>query len=348
MIGKLATVGVLGPVLVVVVVIGAAGAPPATTTLAAGAGLGSACPVGEVPKLTAAGLTPAQEAVATAIISTGQAMGVPPQGWVVQLATARQESGLLNLANPAVPESLTLPHDGTGQNLDSVGIDQQRPSWGTVVQRMTPATAARLFFERLVTVPGWQAMPVTDAAQAVQHSGLPGAYAQWETLARSIVAAAGGPAAASCTTAPVVPALPGTATAVAAAAIRHAETALGTMYAFGGSCADPHSPDTSKHCDCSSLVMTAYAAAGISIPRTSEQQWLALPPVQGMTAANVALAAAPGDLLYYNPGEQLAGLPGHVVLALGNGRMLEAPHAGAVVHIGPIYTTGFMGARRPR
>lgn len=346
MIGKLATVGVLGPVLVVVVVIGAAGAPPATTTLAAGAGLGSACPVGEVPKLTAAGLTPAQEAVATAIISTGQAMGVPPQGWVVQLATARQESGLLNLANPAVPESLALPHDGTGQNLDSVGIDQQRPSWGTVVQRMTPATAARLFYERLVKVPGWQAMPVTVAAQAVQHSALPGAYEQWETLARQIVAAAGGPAAAVCTGVPAAPALPGTASAAAAAAIRHAETALGTLYQFGGTCQNPQSSDPAERCDCSSLVQTALKAAGVSVPRTSEEQWLAVRHVPGMTAANVALAALPGDLIFYNPGEAIAGLPGHVVLSLGNGRMIEAAHSGIPVRIGLIYSTGFMGVGR--
>ena len=82
----------------------------------------------------------------------------------VALAAALQESNLLN-----------LPYG----DRDSLGLFQQRPSqgWGTAAQILDPAYAASAFYARLVDVPGWESLPVTQAAQLVQSSADPGAYA---------------------------------------------------------------------------------------------------------------------------------------------------------------------------
>lgn len=159
-----------------------------------------------------AGVSARQAAHAWTIVTVGRQLRVPPRGWVVALATALQESGLKNYANdnPRYPilvgQSLELPHEAVGRDHDSVGLFQQRVSppagegsWGTAAELMTPATSATRFYAALLRVPGWQAMRVTDAAQAVQHSAIPGAYQKWEPLATAlaarIVAAGGGVAA---------------------------------------------------------------------------------------------------------------------------------------------------------
>lgn len=114
---------------------------------------------------------------------------MPRQAYVIAIATALQESRLLNLANWGSAESLGLRHDGVGGDYDSVGLFQQRPSsgWGTVAQLMDPATSARKFYQALMQVAGWQRMPVTVAAQTVQGSAFPDAYAQHEYLANLVV-----------------------------------------------------------------------------------------------------------------------------------------------------------------
>jgi hypothetical protein len=91
----------------------------------------------------------------------------------VALATALQESKLRNLDYG---------------DRDSLGLFQQRPSqgWGTAAQVQDPVHAARAFYTHLRRIPGWQALPVTVAAQRVQHSGAPSAYAQWEPAARQL------------------------------------------------------------------------------------------------------------------------------------------------------------------
>ena len=83
------------------------------------------------------------------------------------------EGRQLNDAERAVArESLQYPHDRVGNNLDSIGLFQQRPmtGWGTPAELIDPATAAGKFFDRLVQVPGWQGMPPWNAAQTVQGS----------------------------------------------------------------------------------------------------------------------------------------------------------------------------------
>lgn len=115
---------------------------------------------------------------ATVIVQVGQAMSVPPRGWVIAVATAMQESNLINLG-----------HLGDRNDHDSQGLFQQRPSqgWGTVAQVRDPKHASRKFYEKLLQVPGWQNLPLTVAAQRVQISAYPNAYAKHETKAARLV-----------------------------------------------------------------------------------------------------------------------------------------------------------------
>ncbi|GAA2362844.1 hypothetical protein [Dactylosporangium salmoneum] len=135
------------------------------------------------------GLTQAEMNNAVAIIRAGQKQGLPSRAYVVAIATALQESHLHNLANSNVPASLNLPNEGVGSDHDSVGLFQQRPSWGTVAELMNPAEAAQRFYAALAEVNGWEQMAVTVAAQTVQVSAYPDAYAKWQSLAEQVVAA---------------------------------------------------------------------------------------------------------------------------------------------------------------
>lgn len=120
--------------------------------------------------------TPEQLDSAATIAGVGRRLGVPDRAVTIALATAVQESGLANLA---------------GGDRDSVGLFQQRPSqgWGTVAQISDPVHAATAFYDALLQVPGWQTLDVTAAAQAVQRSGYPEAYADHEPEARLLAVA---------------------------------------------------------------------------------------------------------------------------------------------------------------
>jgi hypothetical protein len=132
-------------------------------------------------------LSPDQAAHATTITAVGKRMGLPDHAVSVALAAALQESKLENLAHG---------------DRDSVGLFQQRPSqgWGSASQLMTPSYAAGAFYRHLARVPGWETLPVTTAAQRVQRSAAPSAYASWEAEARAIAQATTGeiPAGLSC------------------------------------------------------------------------------------------------------------------------------------------------------
>ena len=138
-----------------------------------------------------AGLTQAQMNNAATIVKTGASMGIPQRGLIVAIATSMQESNLYNLANTGLPESLNYPNEGTGYDHDSVGLFQQRTStgWGTVQELMTPSIAASKFFAALQQIYGWQNMSIAGAAQAVQVSAFPDAYAQHEAAATAVVQA---------------------------------------------------------------------------------------------------------------------------------------------------------------
>lgn len=148
-------------------------------------GSGSTAPPGS----TYDSLSEEQKANARTIIGVGKGAGVPEYGLVIALATAMQESTLVNVDYG---------------DRDSLGLFQQRPSqgWGTDAQVSDPVLASKAFYgvashtpnPGLLDISGWQSMSVTQAAQAVQRSAYPDAYAKWEGLARDIVANEGGTA----------------------------------------------------------------------------------------------------------------------------------------------------------
>jgi murein DD-endopeptidase MepM/ murein hydrolase activator NlpD len=160
-----------------------------------GGGGGGSC-VGAVtaPGAVPAGLSAEQARHAAVIVTVGERMRVPVRGWVIAIATALQESSLINHS-----------HLGRHNDHDSLGLFQQRPSqgWGTPEQITDPEYAAAAFYEALLRVPGWERLPLTQAAQQVQRSAYPDAYARHETRATGIVAAYTGGTLPACDGAPV-------------------------------------------------------------------------------------------------------------------------------------------------
>lgn len=112
---------------------------------------------------------------------------LPARAATIALATAYQESELYNIDYG---------------DRDSVGLFQQRPSqgWGTADQLQDPIYAAGAFYDALVQVDDYRDMEITVAAQAVQRSAFPDAYAQHEQNARALASALTGysPAAFHC------------------------------------------------------------------------------------------------------------------------------------------------------
>jgi hypothetical protein len=137
-----------------------------------------------------AGLTQAATNNAYIVIEVGKSMNLPKRAYVIAITTALQETFLKNLANSRVPASLKLPHEGVGSNFDSLGLFQQRPSqgWGTPSQLMDPAQAAARLYTKLLRIDGWEDMSVASAAQAIQRSAFPTAYAKHVDHAEEIVA----------------------------------------------------------------------------------------------------------------------------------------------------------------
>ncbi|MET8911695.1 hypothetical protein [Micromonospora sp. NPDC004551] len=115
---------------------------------------------------------------AKAIIAATKKAGLPERAAVISIATSLQESKLENLG-----------HLGDANDHDSLGLFQQRPSsgWGSPEQITDPEYSTLAFLKGLKQVDGWQDMPLTEAAQTVQVSAYPDAYAQWEQQAADIV-----------------------------------------------------------------------------------------------------------------------------------------------------------------
>ncbi|AJE87441.1 lipoprotein [Streptomyces albus] len=291
---------------------------------------------------------------ARTIVAAGLSLDVPAKGRVVALATAMQESRLRNLAYG---------------DRDSLGLFQQRPSqgWGSARQIRDPVYASTQFYTHLLKVNGWQQMTVTQAAQAVQRSGFPDAYAQWEDLATALQQAIArtlpGPGkdesatgknaesgSGGCTgdqdgtsfgkipegSIPKGYTIPADADPKARAAIAWAMRQLGTLYQWGGSCTDAHGPDPMGRCDCSSLTQQAYAHAGLTLTRTTYTQVTEGKPVSPRRLE-------PGDLLF---SRGTAARPEHVGMYLGLGLVIEAPRTTKPVRITPLKAFGILSARR--
>ncbi|MBN9606738.1 MAG: LysM peptidoglycan-binding domain-containing protein [Actinomycetales bacterium] len=156
--------------------------PGQTLGIPAGSGSGGSGSSGGGSGSTS--LSGEQEGNARLIIQVGRDLGIPDYGIIIALATAMQESSLRNLDYG---------------DRDSLGLFQQRPSqgWGSPSEVTDPYYATRTFFlgksgiRGLLDISGWQSMSVAQAAQAVQISAYPDAYAKWEAPARSWFAALG-------------------------------------------------------------------------------------------------------------------------------------------------------------
>ena len=123
----------------------------------------------------------------TLMAAIAQRRGLPPRATTIAIATAFQESKIHNIDYG---------------DRDSAGLFQQRPSqgWGTRQQVRDPRHSIGKFYDGLVKVKGYTKLSITDAAQRVQRSAYPGAYAQHEDYARALASSLRGysPAAFSC------------------------------------------------------------------------------------------------------------------------------------------------------
>ncbi|MGQ0467804.1 MAG: hypothetical protein ACT4QG_21105 [Sporichthyaceae bacterium] len=121
-------------------------------------------------------LTTTQLRNARTIVAIAVDRKLPKRAAVIAVATAMQESSLRNL------------YYG---DRDSLGLFQQRPSsgWGTPGQVTDPQYATHTFLTELQKVPRWKTRPLTEAAQKVQRSAYPNAYARWEPLAQKLTTA---------------------------------------------------------------------------------------------------------------------------------------------------------------
>ncbi|RDV48515.1 MULTISPECIES: C40 family peptidase [unclassified Streptomyces] len=292
---------------------------------------------------------------AQTIVATGLSLDVPTKGQIIALATAMQESRLRNL---------------NYGDRDSLGLFQQRPSqgWGSAQQIRDPVYASEQFYKGLLKVNGWQQMTVTQAAQAVQKSGFPDAYAQWENLATALQSAivktfpnsgdANGKDAdhqgedppSGCTpgqdgsefgsipagSVPKGYSIPKDADPKARRAISWAMQQLGTLYQWGGTCTDSRGPDPMGRCDCSSLMQQAYAQVGVTLTRTTYTQ-----VNEGDAVSRAQLQ--PGDLVF---SRGTPARPEHVGMYMGAGLVIEAPRTTKPVRITPIKDWDILAARR--
>ena len=156
----------LGAAATVVVLVDRGGVPPILGT--------SGCTAEVDGHTVEVDLEQAENAALITSISTQR--GMPARAASIALATAYQESKLYNIDYG---------------DRDSVGLFQQRPSqgWGTVAQLMDPVYATNAFFDALQDVDGYETMAITVAAQEVQRSAFPDAYADHEQDGRALASA---------------------------------------------------------------------------------------------------------------------------------------------------------------
>lgn len=249
--------------------------------------------------------------------------GLPARAAVIAVATAIQESRLANLE---------------GGDRDSAGLFQQRPSmgWGSLIQIRDPRLSSLAFFGAadhttnpgLKDIPDWQQLPLTEAAQAVQRSGFPDAYAQWEQLSIQLVSQF----LTDGVVRPIDSDCPGGSpiSGEVGSVVDAAKSQLGVPYSWGGG--GPSGPSEGFGLgegvvgfDCSSLMQFAWwqgTGGAVALPRVSRAQHAALPPVD---PANVA----PGDLIFLQKNGQVH----HVGMVIENGGIIHAPRTGKNVSI---------------
>lgn len=289
--------------------------------------------VGEATTGTLITMLPVQLGYADRVIAQGRKSKLSDKAIVIFLATVLQESKFFMYANSSVRESYDFPHDRVGNDHDSVGLVQQRPSmgWGTVEDLMNPEKSALAFWgihaagetrpPGLLQIKDWEKMSVNDAAQTVQVSNVPDAYGKWEPVAEALMKRAGSSGSGSVDCTPGSDwgsgnPMPGDHQGDAARdkIITSAKKGLGGNYVWGGT--------AFKAWDCSGYVQWVLTQAGIKgIPRT--EQWGV-----GKKTSN----PQPGDLVVQNPDG--SNHWAHVGIYAGDGMMYSAlnPSVGTLLH----------------
>lgn len=289
--------------------------------------------VGEATTGTLITMLPVQLGYVDRVIAQGRKSQMNDKAILIFIAVALQESKFFMYANSSVRESYDFAHDRVGNDHDSVGLVQQRPSmgWGSVEDLMNPEKSALAFWgvhaagesrpPGLLQISGWEKMSVNDAAQAVQVSNVPDAYGMWEPVAEALMkrAGAGGGGSVDCTSGSDWGSgdpMPGDYQGDAAREkiIASAKEGLGGNYVWGGT--------TFKEWDCSGYVQWVLTKAGIKgIPRT--EQWGV-----GKKTSN----PQPGDLVVQNPDGPNHWA--HVGIYAGDGMMYSAlnPSVGTLLH----------------
>lgn len=266
------------------------------------------------------GLDADQTAHARVIVAVGRGLQVSARGWTIAIATALTESGLRNLDYG---------------DRESVGLFQQRAPWGPLEVRMDPTQSATMFYtggrggqQGLLQIPGWESMPLTMAAQAVQRSAFPTAYARYEALADELVADSS-ITAATCLTGSEYAGDGSAGARAVAAAMRW----IGTPYSWGGGGINGPTLGFGSGAgtvgfDCSSLVQYAWhEATGIVLPRTTDDQVTALDPVPA------GQPLRPGDLIYLRQGADPPGVYYHVVMVIDDTQVIHAPRPSRTVEV---------------
>jgi peptidoglycan DL-endopeptidase CwlO len=349
-----------------------AGAAAVVTVAFAGvaAAVASPPPPERLPACTTAGPIPgldrtqAQNARVIASVADAR-LGDPAP--VIAVMTALTESGLRVLANPNDPAGTRYPNQGVGYDHDSLGLFQQRPSWGGAAARMDPVASTNLFLDALQNVADWRSRPPWQVAQAVQRSAFDGTpssanggssmyggnYLAHQTLALSIVATIEADAGQLDCGAADIPRLetsgtdgrqglpesyriPTATSPQARIAVTFALAQLGKPYLWGGTGPERY--------DCSGLTQAAWRAAGYQLGRTTWQQAL-----DGSQATIATLR--PGDLVLIPGSDGSLAAPSHMGLYLGNELVIHAPKSGDVVRVTDLaafVSAGLSGIRHIR
>ena len=295
------------------------------------------------------GLTDVQAQNARVVAAVASARG-GGRAAVLALMIGITESGLRILGNPNDPSADGLPSQGIGFDHDSLGIFQQRPSWGTAAQRLDPVTSTNLLLDRVADLPNGVNEEPWVVAQQVQvsaYDGDPrpannfsnvygGNYRALLPEATGLAVLIGAQAArTSCVgdggartgsgpaTARGTYGLPATfvlraSTQAARIAVLAALEQLGKPYVFGA--AGPTS------FDCSGLMQWAWAKAGVPLPHFTGPQFDA-----GVPTNRAQLS--PGDLVLTPGSDGTLADPGHVGMYIGEGLVVEAPETGDVVKV---------------
>lgn len=326
-----------------------------TATCAPGGGTQALTVDGDLPGVD--GYNAQQLETAAVIMKVASDNDLPYEAQLVGLITAMQESTLGVNTQPtgaggdAGPfQQRTLPGwYGTEEQVQDVAYAAEKFFLGHDIEDAGPGSAgpAGYHLPGLVDVFGWQHMAPTVAAQTVQGSAHPDAYADHQPDAERIIAALSGVDVVGTNTGSATDTC--TSTTVAngdvQAVIDRGKSIIGTTYDFGGGTMDGPGPGG---IDCSAFVAYAWTAAGYrDLPRVTQDQYdyLAAYPV---TVDDVQ----PGDLIYESWGR--TGTAGsstaisHVTMYIGDDQVIEASRSAMEVKISStrFNETAFVGIRR--